>query len=405
MSGRHTKSLRLESRALAALLCFVAIGFAVNAFCTASSFDRFQANQHQWTWWPIQGFRQRAKVPQVVFIGSSLLQKIIQEGEVQYLQKPVPLFTHNRCVHFEDEYKRLTGHQIDTYAFGIGGLHSSDADVLFDGVIAQKPPQTLIYLVAPRDVMDNNLETPLATDTFKLVSRISDQSAMQARCRVHLSDKFLGGIADVLQNTNPLLQYRTELQVLAIRQWIDLYSPAIRAFAPPATTCTDETAAGCKQDPFDLPADAYMNPDSSALTRVTNNFEQYACTYQPFRPKSFNLQFDFLKDMLSAAYKQKTDVIIVNMPLRSDNLEAMPKGFYNLYRKTLMATAQQNGAKYVDMFDSNRFPYSDFADTVHLSGKGCCKFITALTEQISPAVLTSTSRKPQVAAKSSAVPR
>jgi hypothetical protein len=323
------------------------------------------------------------------------LQKIVNEGEVEYLQKPVALTTHNRCLHFDDEYAHQTGHQIDSYALAIGGMHASDADVLLDGVIADKTPRTLIYLMAPRDVLDNILETPTATDTFQLVSRISDLSAVKARCRHSFKEIFVGAIEDAVKKLSPLSEYHVELQTLATRAWVDSYTPYLRERVPARPY--DAKAMGLKEDPFDLPADAYLSPGTANLNKRSDNYMCYACTYQPFRPRPYNLQFDFLKRMLTSARERNIDVILVNMPLRSDNLKAMMPGFYDLYRKNVMATAKQYGAHYVDMFDLNRYKFDDFTDTVHLSGKGCGKFVVELTAKISPVVLASTTAKPQMA--------
>ena len=202
-SGARGNFFRIRSRALAALLVFAAIGGAVGAYCRSGNFDRFQANPHQWAWWAIDGYRQRPVAPQVVMIGSSLLQKIVNEGEVEYLHKPVLILGGKRSRHFEDEYQQQTRQKIDSYALAIGGMHASDAAVLFDGVIAEKTPRTLIYFMAPRDVLDNILETPVATDTFKLVSRISDTSSAKARCRRSFKEIFVGFVDDGLQRLSP----------------------------------------------------------------------------------------------------------------------------------------------------------------------------------------------------------
>ena len=148
-------------------------------------------------------------------------------------------------------------------------------------------------------------------------------------------------------------------------------------------------AIGLKDEAFDL-RDGYMSKDSPNFDRLTDNYSAYALTYRPCLPRPYNLQFDFLKRMLTSAKQRNVQVILVNMPLRQDNLKAMMPGFYDLYRKDLQTTARQYGAHYVDMFDAQRYKFEDFTDTVHLTSRACGKFITDFTAKVSPVVLAST---------------
>ncbi|MFX6759941.1 hypothetical protein ABTH30_23880, partial [Acinetobacter baumannii] len=79
-----------------------------------------------------------------VLIGSSLLEHVVNEGEATYLNTEINSVKHNKSKHFEDAVFKQTGTPINTFAFGLSGLHASDAAVMVNGLLKEKAPATLI---------------------------------------------------------------------------------------------------------------------------------------------------------------------------------------------------------------------------------------------------------------------
>lgn len=77
-------------------------------------------------------------------------------------------------------------------------------------------------------------------------------------------------------------------------------------------------------------------------------------------------------------------VIVVNMPLRQDNLELMPPGFYELFKRTLKAECKNSGVSFLDL--ANNFSPDDFEDGVHLNAHGGWKLINYLIPVICDAM-------------------
>jgi hypothetical protein len=79
-------------------------------------------------------------------------------------------------------------------------------------------------------------------------------------------------------------------------------------------------------------------------------------------------------------------VILVNMPLRQDNLTAMMPNFYELYQSDVRKHAAKFHAQVIDLFDARAFTDNDFIDTVHLTGHGAVKFVDKLAAAVAPDV-------------------
>lgn len=152
MTKKFNPSLNaFKSSALVALLFFACADLAFRIALITGHFDKFAAANHRWTWWQAKGYKELASAPDVVMFGSSLLIRVINEGEATYLNSPINAIKHNRCRHLEDAVQDRTGVPIKTYAFGLAGMHASDAAVLANGLLREKAPSTIIYTIAPRD--------------------------------------------------------------------------------------------------------------------------------------------------------------------------------------------------------------------------------------------------------------
>lgn len=373
----------LKSRAVGALLAFGALGVFFQAACAVTQFDRFEVARHGWAWWEVKGYKELPVVPDCVLFGSSLLQRLTNEGESTYLQCSVNAFTHNKSIHLEDNIKKQTGISLSTYAFAIGGMHASDATVIAEGLFQDKPPKTIIYAIAPRDFMDNLMVTPTETEPFSLMSHVCDLGELEARAHTTANEKFNYIINSIIAKLSPLAEYKYELDTMFGRSCRAAIAPSLRRALAGVEHPLLPGEVGIRVSPFDFDGQASINPEKTGGTRLSEeNLLCYQCCYQPFHPRAYNTQMYFLRHLLQFARDRQINVILVNMPLRADNLNAMAPHFYDLYKKDVANIAGQCGAKYVDMFDTNEFKFADFTDTVHLSGIAAVKFVNKLCDRI-----------------------
>ena len=381
--GRNFKGA-LKSRAASALLVFGALGGLFQAACAVTQFDRFAVAQHRWAWWEVKGYKELPKAPDCVLLGSSLLQRLTNEGESTYLQCPVNGLTHNKSVHLEDNIRKKTGISLSTYAFAIGGLHASDATVIAEGLFKDKAPKTIVYAIAPRDFMDNLVATPTDTETFALISHIADLGELEERARTTQTEQFNYAMNTIIVKLTPLASYRYELSTMLGRSVRAAIAPSLDRALAGVQRPLLPIDVGIRCAPFDLSGYVAVHPEKQDTAQLSENFNCYQCCYQPFRPRAYNTQMDFLRHLLQFAKNRQINVVLVNMPLRADNLNAMAPHFYDLYKKDVAIIAAQYGAKYVDMFDTKAFKFADFTDTVHLSGFAAVKFVDKLSDRIAP---------------------
>jgi len=100
----------------------------------------------------------------------------------------------------------------------------------------------------------------------------------------------------------------------------------------------------------------------------------------------YNAQLYYLDSLLRFAEEKGVKVILVNMPLRKDNLTAMMPNYYELYKSDIAKHAAKYHAQVVDLFNTDTFTDDDFIDTVHLTGHGSIKLVDKLAAAVAPNV-------------------
>jgi hypothetical protein len=378
-----------KSSAVIALLLFLCVDLASRALLITGHFDRFEAANHRWTWWQAKGYKELPYTPDVVLLGSSLLARLVNEGEATYLKFPINAAQHNRLRHLEDDVQARTGVPIKTFAFALGGMHASDAAVIVNGLLREKTPSTIIYTIAPRDFLDNLLETPNSTEQFELMSRNSELGELGIHARLSTNEKGAFYLTELFNKLFAQVNYKYELATIAERNYRNCVIPILDSRIEKVKEPLSPSRIGIRTSAFDYPNDLNVQPQDPNKVEVTDNLQCYRFCYQPFRPKLYNTQLYYLDYILRFAQERGVKVILVNMPLRKDNLTAMMPNFYDLYKSDVTKCADKYNAQFVDMFDSKIFTDADFVDTVHLTGFGAIKLVDKLAAVVGPEVASS----------------
>jgi hypothetical protein len=374
-----------KSSAVIALCLFACVDTAFRATLDSGHFDRFEAANHRWTWWQAKGYKELPYTPDVVLFGSSLLTRIVNEGEATYLNSPINATKHNRSRQLEDGVQARTGVPIKTFAFNLAGMHCSDAAVVANGLLRDKTPSTIIYTIAPRDLLDNLLEAPYTTEQFELMSRTTDVGELAAHARLSTVDRIAFWFTDLCNKVSTLSKCKNELATTFERQYRSAVVPVLDAHSD-ARHIIPPMAIGIKSSAFDYSENLPVAPEDPNCIEKNDNLQCYRFCYQPFRPKIYNAQLYYLDYFLRFAEEHGAKVILVNMPLRQDNLTAMMPNFYALYKNDIAQHAAKYHAQVVDLFDTKAFTEQDFIDTVHLTGHGAVKLVDKLAESVAPAV-------------------
>lgn len=104
--------------------------------------------------------------------------------------------------------------------------------------------------------------------------------------------------------------------------------------------------------------------------------------YQPFDSDSFEHNFLKLEEMSQAARRLGIPLLLVDMPVRDDNIAMIEKSHFAEYKRRVAAVASANDVKYFDSNRSSKYELGDFADFTHLSKQGGLKLYADLTEEI-----------------------
>ncbi len=379
-----------KSSAVIALLLFLCVDLAFRTFLITGHFDRFEAANHRWTWWQAKSYKELPYTPDVVLLGSSLLTRVVNEGEATYLKFPINATKHNRLRHLEDEVRASTGVPIKTFAFGLAGMHASDAAVIVNGLLREKTPSTIIYTIAPRDFLDNLLETPNSTEQFELMSHTSKLGELAIHARLSTNEKAKYYVSELFNNLISQADCKNELVTSLERNYRSCLVPILDSRIEKVKTPLMPLKIGIRTSAFDYPETLTVSPEDPNNVEVVDNLQCYRFCYQPFRPKLYNAQLYYLDYILRFAQERGVKVILVNMPLRKDNLTAMVPNFYDLYKADVTKCASKYNAQFVDMFDSNAFTDADFIDTVHLTGFGAIKLVDKLAAVVAPTIVAST---------------
>jgi hypothetical protein len=367
------------SRFVICCVLFVAVNLAF-AFCLkASGLDIFSLQNRTEAWWTVNNFRQNQDHADVLLIGSSLMCRVINEGEATYAHRVLNGHAHYFSHKLEDVLAKELNRPVKSASLSIPGLNASDASVIGCELLqGERKPGIIVYGVAPRDLMDNALESPAGTDVFHLIEKTADLSDVAYGARPTREEKFKYAFNQLLSRIFPLYKYQEELAV-GFRRGASGFlqdcvpTPAL-ALVPPIDR---QTRVAMRLLSPDSEADLRIFPSDTEHPEHYDFRNCYLAAYNPFRPKQYRTQLGFVDRFLKTAQERDIKVVLVNMPLRQDSFDLMPANFYNLYSQDIRRLAATRGATVIDM-QPMAFKDEDFVDQVHLTGTGACKFIDRL---------------------------
>jgi hypothetical protein len=309
------------------------------------------------------------------------VRRIVDDGDATYLNRPLDARFHRNSYLLEEKLSSLWHQPVRTWSYAVGGLHASDAAIVTKTLmLGEHQPSAIVYGIAPRDLMNNLLAAPCATETFKLMSHLADQSDVSYHARTTNGEHFDYLVATAFEKTLPLYAYRSELAQVFRREVKHQVGTVVDS------QLGRQNAAGqmelaerikfqmlpeeCDNELLTLPFNR-----SQSGTGNGDNKNSYMCCYRPFRPKFYNAQKYFLEAMLKTCSERGIQVVFINMPLRKDNFDVMEPGFYDRYMRDLRGLAGRYQASVVDMNRQELFSDNDFSDQVHLTGEGAIKLV------------------------------
>lgn len=312
----------------------------------------------------VNDYNRDSKKKRIVLMGSSLVMASVWGADSTRYPGIQDIYHHHRSFFLEDLLKKHGLPPRDVYSLALPGSMISDgyllAEKLFDG---DKVPEVIVYGLAPRDFMDDLLTGETRTAAFQRLMELSDLPGMGDMYLSTWSEK-----ADfVVNNLSFMYGKRWRYQDRISQLVDDLYEYL------PTRGCA--TSANKKPDQ-ELDGQFLLSADRKKVWE--KSLVEYGARYKRFNSKQYEKQRQFLEGLLASAGKRGIRVVLVNMPLTADNLELMPDGLYDRYKKTLQALVKRHSCELLDLQRRMALNNDLFYDTVHLNSRGADAAMTEI---------------------------
>ncbi len=336
-----------------------------------------------WSWWAAHGYFGEKKDPDVVMMGSSLINSACWSADAVTMYKDVDCVLHRHVWTLEKFLKeKMPALKPAVINVAVQGATACDYYMMSRGLMSgSRKPKLLVLGIAPRDFIDNKIKNMGDTEPFMFHQRYVDFDKTVARAY-----------------SNPFTRAMGELE------WKIQRMPLRRLHAAVASHFTDNEGAEktkrleagdelrCALSTSSL----RIFPGDIIVPKVIpegyhDNTAEYASRYKNPHPKQFDTQLFFFEELLKTMKAQNVEVLVVNMPTMKSNRDLLPMPFWNNYKAQLRDVCARQGAQYLFLSDSSDFVQKDFVDTVHLNFRGGAKVLKKIAEVIAS--------RPELAAK------
>lgn len=342
--------------------------------------DRFDSPNKSWIWWAVSDFHRQPQTPDIVLLGSSLMLEALNTGDATYLHKAQNVSLHHTSSCLQDDLQAKLGYKPHTFSFAIAGQMASDAYAIASTLLRGKDkPTTIVYGIAPRDFMDNTLTNVTTTETFRYLARVGDLSKTFAAAKpsfFEVMDRGLENISFIYKHRVDLLciqqhAFKSLLEGIGHRN-LDTYKVPFELRRIALKDLLEDVASN----------ETMVCPYGDPPVPYLDNLAEYRQRYAHMNARMFKNQLGYLEQLLQYGKEQKINVVLINMPLTSDNVALMPPGFYQNYLTQIQTLSAKYDSKLIDMNLPGTFNRGYFADSAHLNGLGGMRFFDLLSQAL-----------------------
>ncbi len=374
------------ARFIAALLLFFIVDIVIKI---DFRLDPFDIPERSFIWWAVKDYRQLKQAPDILLFGSSLMLAGVNVGDAAHYKKAVDTAQHHYSSYLAELLKNRYGSAISNFCFAIGGQMASDVYAITTNFVSEKyKPRLIVWGIAPRDLIDAAFPGVTTSDTASYMNKIAGKEIVieEHKTLNFFIDQFLRKYLFMYTaRDNFLSSLKQSMRKLQIQQaaWItslerrdngDVVPPPgrqkmLRELMNPRDGTMGDIEVG----------EWLIGASSEPSKTLVDNTSEYLVRYNPFKPKTFAAQRNYMEKFLQQQNDLSVKVLLVNMPLTGVNMSLLPAPTYGTYLYTLRTLAKKYNADILDLNGDPRFNQSDFFDTAHLNGLGGQKFIEALS--------------------------
>jgi hypothetical protein len=333
---------------------------------------------HTWTWWAATEYFATAPAPPVVLVGSSLFMHPVSRQDADYLNTDFDYVRHHRSKYMEDILRTRFGAEKNTavFNFALPGDLISDDYLIVKTILAQKDkPRYIILGLSLRDFIDNAVNCPGTTPPFRYLKRFTNIDDIVDLALPKFWQQFEYRFGQIFY----LWQNKLDIQVV-----LDDFTK--RTITPIIAKLSSPSRLNELDFRHHVPANLHSEVEEGmAIVKAHQpysydpNFADYQRRCGKPNLEMFEIQSKFFQKILSMCKTQNVKVIVLNMPLTSDNLNLMPPGSYDRYLQRVVAETAANGSTFVDLNQDKKFVKSDFYDTAHMNSTGGKKLIETIS--------------------------
>lgn len=306
----------------------------------------------------IQQFKKEKTRPNIVMLGSSLIMSPVWASDFVTFPGVGDFYRHHHSILLAKLLSKPDQDPWSVFSFAVPGGMVSDMYLIVDKLLAgARAPDLIIYGIAPRDFMDDLAGAETKTAVFQRLGTVSDLGRSQFATSTQ--DEKL----ELLLNRSIYLfskrnRYQARVEVFARKLMFGGDKPS--ALKPEVAICP-------------------LLEDHDVLWR--RSLEEYRMRYHRFSQTQFKKHEGFLRDLLSECREKQIEIVLVNMPLTKANLNLMPDGVYDRYKKELTDITNEYSVPFIDL-SLQKYADMYFYDTVHLNRLGGQEFLQTLSQWI-----------------------
>jgi hypothetical protein len=366
-----------------ALLLFCLGNFALS-FYNPIEFDPYDYLYRGWTWWGFNDMKKSSHVHNVALLGSSLMVSAVAGVDANYLNKTLDLSQYHKAKYLSDNLVTRFGGTFNCLNLSIPGQMPSDAYMTLKAMVAtSNRPDVVVYGVAPRDFIDSTMSSAADTETFRFLRRIvniDDVAANVFRTPYTRLEWFIN-------RTFYISEHAADFQ-LKFKEGSE--NVVNKLVACPKTDHPFTWWNRIKLLPSYLPGEirpqAVMTgpiSEAEARKRWINNAPEYVERYKHPDKYVYRSQFYFLQEIAKFCKKERIELVLVNMPITSFNINLLGPKRYLQFLGDLHIFSMKNNIAFYDMCTPSNYSQQDFHDSVHLNAYGGKKFFDQLVNIIS----------------------
>jgi len=363
-----------------ALLLLVAVNVGLLVWDPIKKIDTQSLDTiRTWSYWAAQDYRDRAKAPDVVYVGSSVMMHPTWWQEAAYRNKDVDLVADHNSHYAEAMLKKSTGLDLSCFNFGLPGAVPSDGYMITKAMFKDdRKPKVVVIGMVPRDMVDNDFGHAASSRHYRYLSRFVDCSGLEPLAVPNIWERPQYWVNDYIYfkgKSQPIQQ--------VMRHDVEQVLKPVLTSLPksPLDRVTDEDRKFAMHR-AELEKGVWVAHPVTPYHYADVADRDCMLRYATPNNELFENQKTWLEMNLKALRGENIDVVVVNMPVTSLALRCMKDNVYDRHVDTLKTLAKKYDCGYLDAQATGKFEPMDFTDWAHMDASGGEKLHAIIAEYI-----------------------